>query len=52
MLVVVQAADDDGSKRRVTAPVNGAAVDGQAGISPPSLTERSCPEKIETVNRH
>jgi len=33
--VVVQAADNDGSKRMMTAPVNGTAVDGQAGI--PSL---------------
>jgi hypothetical protein len=35
MPVVVQAADNDGSKRMMTAPVNGTAVDGQAGI--PSL---------------
>ena len=28
--VVAQAADNDGSKLMITAPVNGAAVDGQA----------------------
>ena len=30
--VIAQAADDDGSMRMVTAPVNGTAVDGQVGI--------------------
>ena len=50
--VVAQVEDGDGSKLLMTAPVNGVAVDSQAGIPASFLMGRSCPEKIETVSRH
>ena len=50
--VVAQAAVDDGSKRMVTVPVNGAAIDVRPVFLPFALMGRSCPEKIETVSRH